>query len=122
NTLLGSDVPPDTSGNGQRHWDNADGNPTRAPRAESVLSAYLGDDFRISKRLLLDAAVRLDKYQDVFPAGSSEQNPEPIVNPRIALIANLYDGATSKLLVGAAYRYPGFYERYFNDGGASQLA
>ena len=122
NVLITADVPADTSGLGALHFDNASGNPSRAPRSELVLSAYAGDDFRISKRLLLDAAVRVDKFQDAFPPGSDEQSPAPIVNPRLALIANPYEGSTSKLMLGAAYRYPGFYERYFNDGGASQLA
>jgi outer membrane receptor protein involved in Fe transport len=44
------------------------------------------------------------------------------VNPRIALIATPYDDATTKLLFGRAFRAPGLYERYFNDGGATQIA
>jgi outer membrane receptor for ferrienterochelin and colicins len=91
----------------------ANGGATGVPDSERVLSAYAGDDWRIHRLLLLDAAVRIDDYADSFGT---------VVNPRIALIGTPYDGGTSKLLFGSAFRAPGLYERYFNDGGATQIA
>ncbi len=117
---LTSYVPPDTAGAGQNIWSNLPGNPGLAPDSGLVFSGYAGDDWRITRRIQLDAAVRVDKYFDNFPAGSAETNLQPIANPRLALILQPYDDGTTKLLFGTAFRYPGFYERYFNDGGVSQ--
>lgn len=106
------------------HWSNFNdgvGPPSGDPNAELVMSAYAGDDFRISSRAQLDLAVRIDKYVDNFPAGSTDRNPPPAVNPRAALLLQPYEAGHTKLLFGRAYRYPGFYERYNNDGGISQL-
>jgi outer membrane receptor protein involved in Fe transport len=77
------------------------------------VSAYAGDDWRIAKRVLLDAAVRIDGYADSFGT---------VVNPRIALIAQPYEEGTTKALFGTAFRAPGLYERFFNDGGTTQIA
>ena len=98
---------------GKQTFDNGAGNPGAVPDGEVIYSAYAGDDWRISPRLLLDAAVRIDDYADSFGA---------VVNPRIALIAQPYAAGTTKLLFGRAFRAPGIYERFFNDGGASQIA
>jgi len=98
---------------GRQTFDNAPGNPAGAPDSEVITSAYVGDDWRISPRILLDAAARIDHYADSFGA---------VVNPRVALILQPYSGGTTKLLFGRAFRAPGVYERFFNDGGASQIA
>src|SRR2546423_2640538 len=98
---------------GKQTFDNGPGNPAGAPDSEVIYSAYAGDDWRISPRLLLDAAVRIDDYADSFGA---------VGNPRIALIVQPYVAGTTKLLFGRAFRAPGIYERFFNDGGASQIA
>ena len=90
------------------------------PNSELVVSGYVGDDWRIAPRLQLDAAVRVDAYHDDYPAGSSGQDPAPAINPRLALLWQPYDAGHTKLLFGRAFRFPGFYERYFNDGGISQ--
>src|SRR3989440_309055 len=66
---------------GKQTFDNSPGNPAGAPESEVIYSAYAGDDWRISPRLLLDAAVRIDDYADSFGA---------VVNPRVALIAQPY--------------------------------
>jgi outer membrane receptor for ferrienterochelin and colicins len=98
---------------GRPTFDNGPGNPAGVPDSEAIYSAYAGDDWRISPWLLLDAAVRIDDYADSFGA---------VVNPRLALIAQPYAAGTSKLIFGRAFRAPGIYERFFNDGGASQIA
>jgi len=98
---------------GRATFDNGPGNPGGVPDSEVIYSAYAGDDWRIGRRLQLDAAVRVDGYSDSFGT---------VVNPRIALIAQPYDEGTTKLIFGRAFRAPGLYERFFNDGGASQIA
>lgn len=90
------------------------------PNAELVMSGYAGDDWRLGDRAQLDLAVRVDRYVDDFPARSTDRNPSPAVNPRIALLLQPYDKGRAKVLFGRAFRYPGFYERYNNDGGISQ--
>src|SRR5207302_828471 len=98
---------------GKQTFDNGAGNPGAVPDGEVIYSAYAGDDWRISPRLLLDAAVRIDDYADSFGA---------VVNPRIALIVQPYAAGTTKLLFGRAFRAPGIYERFFNDGVAPHVA
>ena len=72
-----------------------------------IYSLYAGDDWRISSRVQLDAAIRLDDHGDSF--GST-------ANPRVALLAQPYMAGHFKLIYGTAYRAPSFYERYFTDG------
>ena len=120
NVSLTSEVPAARDGTGANHFDNGAGNPDLAPSSGLIFSAYAGDDWRIAPRLQLDAAVRVDQYLDGFPTGSLERNRGPIANPRVALLAQPYDDGSTKLMFGTAFRAPGFYERYFNDGGISQ--
>ncbi len=80
---------------------------------ERIASVYLGDDYRISRRVTLSLAARLDDYPDTFGAE---------VNPRLALLLVPYEDGHTKLLFGRAFRAPSFYERFFNDGGVSQTA
>ena len=106
-------------------FDNAPGNPGGLPDSELIASAYAGSDWRLGKRLQLDAAVRFDDYLEQFPANAPPDVAQSfgyVVNPRVALIAQPYDDGTTKLMVGRAFRAPGFYERFFNDGGQSQIA
>jgi len=116
-------VPPSSDGKeAASSWANfgAD-NIGLAPRSELVMSGYIGDDWRISRRVQLDAAVRIDRYHDAYPAGAQNAlDPDPAINPRFALLVQPYEVGHTKLLVGRAYRFPGFYERYFQDGCASQ--
>jgi len=49
--------------------------PPAAPTAKVIYSAYAGDDWRISPRLLLDAAVRIDHYADSFGAVVNPASP-----------------------------------------------
>jgi outer membrane receptor protein involved in Fe transport len=75
--------------------------------SETVLSAYAGDDLRLTQRVQLDAAVRVDDHPDSFGV---------VANPRLALIAQPWEGGNVKLMYGTAYRAPSFYERYFKNG------
>lgn len=76
-----------------------------------LLSAYLLDEWRIGKRLLLTAGVRVDKYLDL------DATP---ITPRIGLVARLYDGGVTKLVAGSAFRAPNVYEAYQSDDNVSQ--
>ena len=116
-------VPPASDGSAPASsWANfGQDNIGLAPRSELELSGYIGDDWRIARRVQLDAAVRIDRYHDFYPAGAQNAlDPDPAINPRFALLLQPYDAGHSKILVGRAYRFPGFYERYFQDGCASQ--
>jgi outer membrane receptor protein involved in Fe transport len=122
-------IVPAGSGSPATHWSNFKDGVGAAqpgvPNAELVMSGYAGDDWTITPRLKLDLAVRVDAYHDYqhdFGAGFSGQDPSPAVNPRVALLAQPYDGGYTKVMFGRAFRYPGFYERYYNDGGVSQAA
>jgi outer membrane receptor protein involved in Fe transport len=97
------------------------GNDQRDPDSEIVLSAWAGDDWQIGPRAQLDLAVRVDAYRDFNPSGSTDRQTPPAINPRIALLIRPYDAGRTKLLFGRAFRLPGFYERYFSDGGISQV-
>lgn len=95
-------------------------NTQRDPDSELVLSAFAGDDWRLGPRAQLDLAVRVDGYRDFNPPGSADRQTPPAVNPRLALLLQPYEGGHTKILLGRAFRRPGFYERFFNDGGISQ--
>ena len=107
---LNSIVPAGLDGKGYTHWSNfADGvgAPDAVPNSELVLSGYAGDDWRLTQRVQLDAAVRVDKYLDSYPANAPGMQPSPAVNPRVALLLQPYDSGHLKLLFGRAYAIPG---------------
>ena len=123
---LTSVVPASVDGEAATHFSNFQdglglGAPDAVPNSELVLSGYLGDDFRISSGVQLDVAVRVDQYLDNDPRADAPK-ATPAVNPRAALLLQPYEAGRTKLLFGKAFRNPGFYERFFNDGGVSQVA
>lgn len=79
--------------------------------AERVASAYLVDDWAASRRLRVNAGLRLDDYLSTFGA---------TVNPRLAVIARPYAAGNTKLLAGRAFRAPSAYERTYQDGSVTQ--
>ena len=83
------------------------GAPPPVEKSEAIFSVYAGDDFKLSPRVSLSAAVRIDDHPDNFGVTA---------NPRLALIAQPYEGGNSKLVYGTAYRAPSFYERFFANG------
>ena len=123
---LNAVVPRDLTGKNDAHFSNYNdglGPPDSvAPNAELVMSAYAGDDWRIGSRAQLDVAVRVDKYLDNYTANAGFKQLPVAVNPRVALLLQPYESGHSKLIFGRAFRNPSFYERYFNDGGVSQVA
>ena len=78
-----------------------------------ITSAVAGDDLRLSDRVQLDLAVRVDSYSG---GSQDEQLPAPQVHPRVALIARPSPAGTLKLIFGTAYRAPTLNERYFRSG------
>jgi outer membrane receptor protein involved in Fe transport len=94
------------------------GDPSRAAQQaagadrELVVSGYLEDHWEVTSRLRLDAGLRADHYRNQL--GTT-------VNPRLAVIAQPYPGGNTKLFVGRAFRAPSSYERFYNDGGVSQI-
>jgi len=99
---------------GSPNFSNVPGdNPGDLPNSERIVSGYLGDDLRIGPRLQIDAAVRFDDYLDSFGT---------VMNPRVAVIAQPYTDGHTKLIFGRAFRAPGFYERFYNDSGFTQVA
>ncbi len=79
-------------------------------RSSHVWAAFIQDEFRITRRLLLNAGLRHDDYETF--GGTT--------NPRAALIYSLDDATTLKGLYGRAFRAPNLYELYAQDGGISQ--
>jgi len=67
-----------------------------------ILSAYLVDDIRISRRLTANLGVRSDSY--THSSGTT-------VNPRAALIAKPYAAGNTKLFFGRSFRAPSPNER-----------
>lgn len=71
---------------------------------------YVQDEYRVLDDLTFVAGVRYDRY-DTF-GGST--------NPQLAMLYNICDKTTLKLLYGRAFRAPNAYELYYHDGGYSQ--
>lgn len=67
---------------------------------------YIQDEFKIFAETTLVGGLRYDRY-DTF-GGTT--------NPRLAVIQNLWDDTTLKLLYGRAFRAPNAYELYYHDG------
>jgi iron complex outermembrane receptor protein len=79
-------------------------------RSSRNWALYVQDEYAISKKLILNAGLRLDRY-DTF--GST-------VNPRLGLIYSPSSRTTVKLLYGHAFRAPSFYELFWWQKGASK--
>ncbi|HPC96090.1 MAG TPA: TonB-dependent receptor [Sedimentisphaerales bacterium] len=73
---------------------------------------YIQDEFRVLDDVTLVAGVRYDHYSTF--GGST--------NPRLAMIYDVSEQTTLKLLYGRAFRAPNAYELYYHDGGYSQKA
>ena len=67
---------------------------------------YGQDEFRLSDSLIINAGLRHDHDSE---GGNAN-------NPRLGLIWKVTPDLTSKLLLGAAFRLPNAYERYYTDG------
>jgi outer membrane receptor for ferrienterochelin and colicins len=72
-------------------------------RHSNVAAAYVEDEFRIRKNLLLNAGLRCDHYS-VF-GGTT--------NPRLGLVYSPLEKTSVKLLYGTAFRAPTAYELFY---------
>jgi len=71
---------------------------------------YVQDEFKLLEKLTFIGGLRYDEYSTF---GHD-------VNPRLALIYELLENTTLKLLYGTAFRAPNAYELYYHDGGYTQ--
>jgi len=71
---------------------------------------YLQDEWRMADDLTVNAGLRWDYYEGV--GGTT--------NPRVAVIKNLSDATTLKLLYGTAFRAPTAHELYYQDEALEQ--
>lgn len=85
--------------------------PTFADRRRSHNEAlYAQDEWRLSKRVILNAGVRHDRYESF--GGTT--------NPRLALIVNPDEHSAVKMLYGSAFRAPNAYELHYHDAWVTQ--
>lgn len=75
------------------------------------VSLFVQDEWRFQPDWLLNVGLRHDKNRD-FVA---------VTSPRVALIWQATQRLSLKAMTGSAYRTPNAYERFYNDGGVSQL-
>ncbi len=76
-----------------------------------LVSLFVQDEWRFQPDWLLNVGLRHDKNRD-FAA---------VTSPRVALIWQATPRLSLKAMTGNAYRVPNAYERFYNDGGVSQL-
>lgn len=77
-----------------------------------VLGLYAQDEWRFHPQWLLNVGLRYDKHSDF----------DAVTSPRMALIWQPTQRLSLKGVVGSSYRTPNAYERFYNDGGDSQVA
>jgi iron complex outermembrane receptor protein len=82
----------------------------RDRRSSSVYAAFIQTALRLAPRVLLYAGVRHDRYEGF--GGTT--------NPRGSLVIAVDPRTSVKLLYGRAFRAPNNYERFYQDGGATQ--
>lgn len=76
-----------------------------------LLSGTVLDEWQLFNRVFLQVGLRVDKYFDLSGVALS---------PRGAVVAKLYEGGATKLVVGQAFRAPTIYELNFSDNNATQ--
>lgn len=83
-------------------------------RTSDTTAVYAEDEYRLNRRVLLNAGLRWDEYFGTFGG---------TVNPRVAVIVTPLERSTVKLLYGRAFRAPNPFELYYDQNALSaQLA
>ena len=77
-----------------------------------TVGVFVQDQYRLAERWTLSTGLRIDV--------SGDHGPEP--SPRAALVYRPHAHQAFKLLVGRAFRAPNLSERFYEDGGFSQIA
>lgn len=96
----------------QRNFIEPDLNLFEDEHGNRNLALHASDEWRISPRWIANMSGRIDWLP----------NTGSITSPRLALIHRPLPEMAVKLLWGRAFRSPNLYERYYNDGGITQLA
>ncbi|MEO7731099.1 MAG: TonB-dependent receptor [Kofleriaceae bacterium] len=91
-----------------------------------VLAGSALIDWRPAKQLRVQAGLRFDYWnlegnQLVASGTDRGQTSLSATSPRLAIIAKPTDDNIVKLMLGSAFRAPSAYERYYADGGATQV-
>lgn len=76
-------------------------------------SVYGVEEVALGERATLSAGARLDVF------GSTD---DTAFSPRLGAVLQPYDGGTTKVVAGRAFRAPSVYELFYNDGGITQVA
>jgi outer membrane receptor for ferrienterochelin and colicin len=76
-----------------------------------LLSGTVMDEWQFIGRVFVQLGLRLDKYFDL---------PGSALSPRGAVVARLYEGGVTKLVVGQAFRAPTIYELTYSDNNETQ--
>ncbi|HEY8876983.1 MAG TPA: TonB-dependent receptor [Roseateles sp.] len=79
---------------------------------QDAIGLYAQDQWRLSSMLQLTTGLRLDHVRG-FPAA---------VSPRLVLALRPDERESFKLMWAQAFRTPNLYERFYDDGGISQIA
>lgn len=82
-------------------------------RDSSNYGLFIQDEIRLSDRLLLNIGLRHDTTD--FGKATDSNTRQNSTNPRIALICDLQDETTLKLIYGTAFRNPNAYELYYGE-------
>lgn len=90
------------------------GNDTYDEHPFQIVAGYALADINPLRALRLSLGVRYDQY--FF--GDQSFNA---FSPRVAAILRPYTDGNLKVLMGRAFRAPGVYEQYYNDGGTSSI-
>ena len=79
--------------------------------SQDSLGAYIQDQWRASSALQLTTGLRVDRVRGFSPA----------VSPRAVLALRPDERESFKLMWAQSFRTPNLYERFYDDGGISQL-
>ncbi|MFO0750855.1 MAG: TonB-dependent receptor [Myxococcota bacterium] len=90
-------------------------------------AAFALADWSVSERVALHLGLRADARTVLAETGEGESDEaytgtDGAVSPRAALVWRPTDSTILKVMAGAAFRAPSFYEVAYNDGGVTQVS
>jgi outer membrane receptor protein involved in Fe transport len=72
-------------------------------------AGYMNADIPLGSRLRVSAGARIDHFTNILSKFDFLEQ----FNPRLAVVAKIYDGGTTKVIAGKAFRAPSVYESYY---------